>query len=337
MNKPAHDIDHGMLMSYLLGEADDTQAALVEEWLAQSEGHAPYLAQLEKVWAESGMLDPVPVAVDTDAAWENVRSNIIAGQQEKLPKIRSIGWYVIRMAAVILLLAAFFLVLDYTGKGKDRITVSALAEVTNANLPDGSIISLNKNAVIKYDAAFSGNVREIDLEGQAFFDVARDESKPFVIHAGGASVEVLGTSFSVDATENSEITTVFVESGKVKFYCIGMGNNDTAMVVLEPGEKGVFNRKSGSIEKLTPDYSDDLFWANGTLVFDDAGISKVLEVLRYHYSVDITLSNDRINDCRLTATFVNDPIDVVLGVIAESFGLTLSRQDNVWELNGEGC
>ncbi|MFH2094435.1 MAG: FecR domain-containing protein [Bacteroidota bacterium] len=337
MNIPAHDIDHGLLMSYLLGEADDMQVAMVEEWLAQSDGHASYLAQLEKVWAESGRLDPVPVAVDTDAAWKIVRSNIAAGQQEILPKIRSVGWYIIRVAAVILLLAAFFLVLDYTGNGKDRVTVSALADVTSANLPDGSVVLLNNEAVIRYDADFSGDTREIDLEGQAFFDVSRDESKPFIIHAGGATVEVLGTSFSVDAAENSEITTVFVESGKVKFYPVSRGDSDTAMLVLGPGEKGIFNRKSGSMEKLTPDFSDDLFWANGTLVFDDADISKVLEVLRLHYRADISLLNEKINDCRLTATFINDPIDVVLGVIAESFGLTLSRQDNLWVLNGEGC
>jgi ferric-dicitrate binding protein FerR (iron transport regulator) len=238
---------------------------------------------------------------------------------------------------VLLVVAGFYLLLKMLVSGPDKVIFASNDKLLEQQLPDGSMISLNAHSTISYPEEFSGNTREINLTGEAFFSVVHRVEKPFIVYAGDMQIEVLGTEFNVNANEKSDSITVYVESGKVKFHPNGKETDSNLLLYLEAGDKGVYLKSSGKLSKAEKPDAYELFWLNKTLRFEETEVSKVIELLRKIYNVDIKTDNKEIQNCLLTATFHDDPIDIVLNVIAESFDLSVTMEDNTYTLHGEGC
>src|SRR5690606_36556914 len=118
--------------------------------------------------------------------------------------------------------------------------------VLSDHLSDGTLITLNENSSIVYQEEFTSNERHVALTGEAFFEVARDEEKPFIVDLPSETyVKVLGTSFNIKAFDGDSLVTVFVKTGRVEF------GSEANNIILTPGEKGVYNKQSGQIERIT--------------------------------------------------------------------------------------
>ncbi len=332
-------IDHGILMSYLLGEASKEQVKQVEEWLLESGDNQVYMDKLEELWIETGKLTPAPVNVDVNFAWDKV-SNRIENDENKvqiieISKTRKITRILYRIAAIFIIGIGIYTVKTFTDKDIENV-ILASNTIINDTLSDGSLITLNKSSKLTYPEEFKEDKREVVLEGEAFFDVERNEEKPFVIHAGIGNIKVLGTSFNVKAYPNDDIE-VSVETGLVQLYHIDDITGDTSSVFLEAGSKGILNNKTLKLEKNEKINKNKFFWRNKTLIFEEAKLSKVIFLLEENYDITIELSNEEINDCLLTATFKNDKIEDILNIIAESFSLELTKEEKTYLLEGNGC
>ena len=153
-------------------------------------------------------------------------------------------------AALIQSLFVWFLVVKPMGS---TITV-ALNEQNIENpvmLPDGTSVTYSGAAEITYPKHFIKSTRSVDFEGVATFDVVADESKPFIIHCDKMDVEVLGTSFLLNADPASDKYFVDLYSGKVRMTAFDEKGNETAQVVVLPGERGVLNLAQGELKALT--------------------------------------------------------------------------------------
>jgi len=331
MNTNNNHINDEQLMDYLIGEANPRLVQQVEAWLSESEENRNYFNELVKVWSESKNISIKPVAVDVDAAWEKLSNRIDDTKVEK--DINKFSRQLLRIAAVVIIAFGIWVVVANLNNNKSLTTQDTTIEKV---LADGSDIILNKNSKLLYPKKFKANTREVELKGEAFFEIKHNEKQPFIIHAGDANVKVLGTSFNVKAYPNSKKVEVYVRSGIVKLY--SDNNTNITPLVLKAGEKGIFDESANQINKVKTTNPDELFWASKTLIFKNTELLQVIEVLEKCYNVKITIQNQNVNTCKLNVIFKNETIDYILKIIATSLDLEVTKKDNkTYTLDGEGC
>lgn len=337
MNTNDRHIDDKLLLRFLLGEASNDEMQQVTEWLQLSEKNQKLLDTYEAIWAEAGKLTPNPVAVDTPSVWKNMSDRIDIFEAEKKPvktiSLRSrISLYGASAAAVIILLFGISQLI----KKPQNIQIASTYEVLTDSLPDGSDVTLNANSKITYPKQFAKNERRVKLEGEAFFNVEHNKEQPFIIEAGNAFIQVLGTSFNVKAYENSEIE-VIVTDGLVQLFTVDSESNDTLAILLKAGEKGRFSTKERKPVYVSENIPDELYWMKYTLIFNDTDLKKVFKLLEDYYNIEIKVSDTRIYDCRLSTTFSNNSIDNIIEVIAATFEFEYIKENETYTIKGDGC
>lgn len=341
MNQNNQDIEEHLLLQYLLGNADETVRERVEKWLEADGRNRKHLDRLEALWLESGKLVPPPLAVDLNKAWDRISTRIDKHEAAQLarPKqpagIRYLKFALGAAALILLGIGVYFIWKNIPGK-VNEIEKVATASVLYDTLPDNSRIILNRASKLEYPERFAGKNRLVKLTGEALFEVTKDPSTPFIVDAGPAKVKVLGTVFNLSAYPGQDVQ-VTVTEGRVLFFTLDPLTGDTSSITLEAGMSGLLARGASKpvfVEKAAP---DRLYWANHVLEFKGTPLSEVFAMVEKYYNVRISVSTPDILDCRLSASFDNEPVDRIMTVIADSFGLKLSLEGNIFHLSGDGC
>lgn len=176
----------------------------------------------------------------------------------------------------------------------------------NLTLADGTQVRLNSGSTLKYPNRFEGDMRHVALIGEAFFDVAKNPDKPFVIESGEVRTTVLGTSFNVNTYPDNDQIAVTVATGKVKVA------SQESEIFLEPNEQGVFNTRTKSMTKERVDITTALNWKKGIIHFEDVPLSQVLETLEKWYGVSFVLENRNAGNCHISASYDNELLSTVM-------------------------
>jgi hypothetical protein len=192
-------------------------------------------------------------------------------------------------------------------------------------LPDGTVAYLNAGSRLVYPNFFRGKNREVFLIGEGFFEVARDESMPFVVQTTELNVEVLGTKFNVSAyPSDNMIETVLVE-GKVKINPKGFQlliNNYT----LEPNQLAAYNRTSAETKITNVDVSNYVSWHNGFLNFNSSDLSRIVKKLERYYNIKIILDDPMLGIRSITGKLhLKDEKEYVLKVLAKTASADLKK------------
>ena len=200
-------------------------------------------------------------------------------------------------------------------------------------LPDGTSVNFNSESTISYPKHFAKSERSVDFEGIAYFDVAKDETHPFVLHCNNMDVEVLGTSFLLNADKNAERYTVDLYTGKVKMTAFDGKGNTLSVVEVNPGERGVWNATENVLKMMTyPEVKEEELVNNHVLVFDNESLSKIVEALEYLYKVEIEL-DETCAAKKLTARFSDEEsIDEVLETIAIVSEVTVTKTEEGYQI-----
>jgi hypothetical protein len=192
-------------------------------------------------------------------------------------------------------------------------------------LPDGTVAYLNAGSRLVYPNFFRGKNREVFLIGEGFFEVARDESMPFVVQTTELNVEVLGTKFNVSAyPSDNMIETVLVE-GKVKINPKGfqlLKNNYT----LDPNQLAAYNRTSAETKITNVDVSNYVSWHNGFLNFNSSDLSRIVKRLERYYNIKIILDDPMLGIRSITGKLhLKDEKEYVLKVLAKTASADLKK------------
>ncbi|MEM7298387.1 MAG: FecR domain-containing protein, partial [Bacteroidota bacterium] len=240
--------------------------------------------------------------INTESALAKTRDRL--GLRKSEAKVRSISpRAMLRIAASILIVASVATAL-YLNQTATRWTeVYADNSIKEVELPDGSLVTLNRGTTLYY-AQNVKVMRSIKLEGEAFFDVQRDETRPFVIAAENARVEVLGTSFNVKSGD--ERVEVTVASGKVKLG----DQQDEISTILTKDQSAVFDTQSKNLasSELDPNY---LSWKTGVYSFTNTPVLEALEDLSKFYNVTLQFEESESAKCLITSDFDNADWDEI--------------------------
>ena len=188
---------------------------------------------------------------------------------------------------------------------------------TNFELPDGSHIWLNDGSKIKYPSQFEGNQREVKLEeGEAFFSIAKDESKPFIVSNRNASVKVTGTTFNIRAYPEDELFEATLNTGKIELEIHQSTVAGRQKLLMKPGEQISVHTITGKIENKMVDANAFNAWINGKLLFRDTPFDEAIRKLDRWYNADIQLITPELKNILITATFKEEKLSQALELLS---------------------
>lgn len=327
-----------LIYKKLTDELSAEEKVLLDTWLKTSEENRLTAKQVEQAWRASDLLAP-EIEVDLDLEFNALEalmeeeSEAIIKQIETKPKIIR-RWLAIAASFLILVSAGLGVLLYWPDKGPISETTIATVDVARrVILPDNSIVYLNKFSQLTYPERFSKKQRIVSLKGEAFFEVEHNPSNPFIVKTKQEEIKVLGTSFNV-LTTDSEETVVYVASGKVE-----LRQSDEKAIILEKNERGISNIAQDVLINEGQTIENDLAWRTRILIFRDAPLKKVFEVVEKNYEVQFSYENGAFQDCTFTGSFEDNSLEEVLETISLVMGISFEeKEEQMFIINGEsGC
>jgi len=306
-----------LLVKVVLGESTADENRVVQQWIDEDPVNKRYFQDFQRIWRESQKL-AIRSTIDEDQAWVNFKQRVEGGAQlvsiEPGSQHRTRHWLQIAAAILVVIAGSCFYYL-YSYKPRHFLSVNSGTKVLLDTLPEGSVVTLNKGTAIHYRRQFAGASRQVELEGEAFFSVATDKDKPFVVNTNGVSITVLGTSFNVRTAGGK--TEVVVESGRVAVSAKGQTVQVAAHERAIVGKDNTSLRKEVNPDQLYNYYRTNAFECNGT------PLRRLAEKLEEVYKVHIVIANDRLRNLPLTTTFVDESLDSIMNVVSKTFGITV--------------
>lgn len=335
-NRITSEEQWGLVAKYLGGEATDMEKTVVENWIEESDENRDEFNRCLDLYKKTDAYF-LAKKFDPDKAFEAVgrKTGIIGKVEQGRGKIILPKFFKYAAAAMIFLaigIASWYFI---SVKGQENMLVQAThsQEQKTVTLPDGTNITLNGNTRIVFPEDFTGDSRNVEIEGEAFFDVEPNPAKPFIIKAGDTQIRVLGTSFNVLAYPDAETVEVVVETGKVQVTGKTGSDQISNEVFLEPGEKATVTKKIKSVVKKVNDDPNYNSWKTGNFVFEKSTLSYVIETLEKSFQVEINVSDPEIENLKYSVKFENKPIEYIMDVIRLTFNLELTIEGNIYYLS----
>lgn len=192
---------------------------------------------------------------------------------------------------------------------------NTLNKLYKYTLPDNSVVWLKPHASIKFKRAFVNSTREIQLRGEAFFDVTKDPERPFLIHSGQIVTKVLGTSFNIKSSEAE--TEVAVVTGKVLVYTVAKDKKEESVYLL-PQQRVTYKTEKHQLLKEIKKLPAMQIWQKETLTFDNVKISDIVDRLNEEFRSNIVLEDSAIGLYTLKADFTDVNLPTILELLCKS-------------------
>lgn len=318
-----------IIEKYLAYQCSEAEQMLVEAWYKSFENNPDGISHLS--------------VSEQDKLSSQVRENI-----ER--QIRPINlqapprwiWYASGLAAMLLVVIGLSFYFDTDSPTKlSRISSeiplsdwakyeNSSAKVLKVSLPDGSMVWLQPKTLLSYNQS-DRVYRQVNLRGEAFFEVKRDESRPFLIYSGRMTTKVLGTSFNVKAFPETDKFEVSVVTGKVS-----VTNESEREVFIMPKQQVILETKTGNLTVNEIPKNKTHYWELASLSFDNTPMESVINSIEQNYNVSIDLS-PRLKACRLSGNFTNEHLATILEIVCRSIEAEYVIDGDKIILRGEGC
>lgn len=333
MGEPFDDISSEQLSAFVAGELGPEDERRVLAWAASHPMHQARLREMRELWELAGNAQP---EWDAEAVLQRIKAHLThaavtpARRTNAPERRRRSAWLLpaLKAAAVAAVLVGGIWTVRIISPpaetvGSDRIFTSERGERVAVSLPDGSSVMLAPESRLRVSATYPRGVREVELEGVASFEVAHDESSPFVVRAGDIVIRDLGTWFVVRARDERPDAEVFVAEGSVVLRVADPEASDS--LILAPADLG----RAGADGRLTlhRGVSGDRYvgWTEGRLIYERTPLADVVDELSRWYDVDIALADPALGERRLSATFHDISIAQVMEMIQAALVLEVSR------------
>ena len=303
-----------LIGKFLAGEASPEEAIRLEDWLKESKENEVHFNAMANVFG----LEQSSISVEN--AWKKVSGQLT---QTPIRKLR-FGWVSSVAAILIIAIGAFFWM---NSNSESQIYTSENGK-RNVKLTDGTDIQLAAHSSVELSEEYGTKNRFLNLKGSAYFSVKHSKQLPFVINTGPIHIKDLGTKFDVKST--GDTIFVRVDEGVVMIY-----DNKGMKVTLKANESARYVISSGKLELdvTTGSFSPK----NVTVLLDDQRLEDAVKILNQSYKVDIRIENPAINNCRITTEFLNEELETVLDVIAQTLEVRIEKIGDIYWIKGSSC
>lgn len=313
-----------IIAKVLSGEASAEEIMLFCEWVNESEENIQEFQILSDFWeikTEKG-------SFLAEISFENNIANRLSQKTEDKPSkgfnFRKRNLFVLSIAAsflLVLLSTATYWLLQEEPAEEFYIYVSQ-DDISCFTLPDSSRITLSKNSKLSYSSNFSLKDRKVILEGEAYFEVSKQEDSRFIVQVGDSYVEVLGTKFNVNGVSADErIVTTLVE-GSVLF------RNETQRILMTPNQQLTYHPKTDQLKNIPVDVSADIAWKDRLNQYSSISLLQLIDLLELQYDIEIELK-DHLRDTNVSGTFLQEQsLEEVLTVMQRSIGFRWTKENN---------
>ena len=327
-------IDINILKRFFEGKYSRKDYLVIRERLVSAEDDREFRELMLSHWKEFDSTRLPDNAVDH--LLDKLQHQIRLEENKEKRKFRFVRTFQ-RIAAILVIpLILSFLAYVYFQPEQPALT-EAYAEIqcpmgvrTKFVLPDGTTGFLNNGSTLTYPVTFD-KARKVTLKGEAYFDVVHNEEMPFVVSSGNLHIEVLGTTFNVISYSSESTEEVILQSGKVEIS----GHNGEFITQLLPNEKLRIDTETGKKVKSSVIASQYTSWTEGKLVFRDEDMKQVAQRLSRWYNAEIVLEDKSLEDYTFYATFVDEPLDEVLKLLAFTTPITYREEKREATTDGQ--
>ena len=341
---------NGLINSYIEGTATEGELKSLLVWLKADKQNVRYFNQICNLWENT--FNVSDREQQTENALNKLNARIRNFEKEGKTKIEdssiseSSGFFFWRYAAMAVILIGlsvlFYFVIFQSPETKTVKYYTAMAPVSQKSrliLSDGTRVWLNSGTTLKYKSNYGEETRDVFLDGEAYFEVAKDASKPFLVHAANITVKAIGTSFNVKCYPDEKTIEATLVEGKVQVYQDNRSDISNS-VLLNPNERAVFNKNSSKLlvskieaptnkierqknrgEYLIPKtIASVISWKDQELVFENETFSELSKRLERWYNVEIEIRDTSVLEGNsYTGKFVhNESLEQVLRIISRT-------------------
>lgn len=322
-----------LILKFLQNSISEAEEKELLNWSKLTEANKKVFDESVATWKLTKAA-PLELDFSSEEEWEKLTKNLDLSESTSYPIsfLRNNHWWPMGLvASFLVLLVSYFTIFK---KEQQHIIYAANDKIIEAKLPDGSHVWLNEKSRLEFEENFSGDAREVALKGEAYFEVRKDDQKPFFVHTGNVTTKVVGTSFHIKSKTAMDTTEIRVISGKVLFFS---EKSPQKGVTLDAGMKGVYLSSSDSVYAIIYNEDNALAWQHKKLIFNNSTVKEVLEELQNLYKVDIRVKEPSVLNCKFTSTFENASIHDILSVLALSLNLQYVQEGDKFLIKGGGC
>lgn len=291
-----------------MNHAPESLRDVFEKWLIDNDICEEKYDAMQEIWDESDF-DEIPSA-DASAEIEAIIAE--AENRLRFNVRRRSGNALLWISSAAAVFFAFLSLALYFGDfNKDICYASSDDAKASFSLPDGSKVWLNRDSRLYFKKTFAGHLRKVRLEGEGFFDVTKNEHRPFVVHAGDVNLKVLGTEFTVTAYDPENISA-YLQEGCIEADGKGFG----APLRLSPDQAMVFDKNENRYCRRPVRALNHTLWIHDKLIFENSTLFDITETLSHWYHIDLKCIDQKFaKNVKLSLTVRQEPADEILEAI----------------------
>lgn len=240
----------------------------------------------------------------------------------------------LRYAFAAVILSGVFFSARYSGKQSirkefaDIVIEAPYGSTTRMTLPDGSLVYLNSGSRLSYSQGFGVNDRKVELVGEGYFEIARDESRPFIMGSDAIELQVLGTKFNFSDYPDDKTAEVALLEGSV---AVTSRINGGGHIKLKPNQRVTLDKNTGRMKAESMDASSSILWTEGVLFFDEEPLERIAKTLEHSYNVKVTIEGDALRRIRFYGEFARkeQTVTEVLEVLTRTGSVNYRIEDEV--------
>jgi ferric-dicitrate binding protein FerR (iron transport regulator) len=322
------------IADYLLNGADGIPAdPILAEWLTDDANRIE-LKKYQKIWEETRTVMKAE-QFDKEQAWKKV--DAINRHNERFRNRLTRFYHLVAgaAAAAVLLLPTLILTYYLLNKPQNNEEIIPPVELTTAHgeiskftLPDSSHVWLNANSRLTYTDAFGNDSRDVELSGEAYFEITEDAGKPFIVKAGEVSVCVLGTVFNVQAYSSEKRIETTLLKGLVS---VMQENIPKGGIFLHPGQQLLFDKSDKNVIVKEVDITPYTSWKDGKLIFRQTVLKDAFAIMERSFQIKIVVNDKSLENCKLTGRFsLTEKPEDIMGAIKKTLNFEYEKQDNTF-------
>lgn len=300
------------LYKFFAGLASDKEKITIKSWLEEDAANQRVLLK-ERAFYDAIMLADEKLCMEGESPTSRFR----------ILMRRSVKWAAVLLLAFI----SSYMLLEFqypTSEMADNTVIVPAGQRVNLFLSDGTKVCLNSGTTFTYPSSFTNNMRNVSLDGEAYFEVSANEQEPFIVHTHTCDVEVTGTKFNIEAYKDENSFSAALMEGKIKVRDNAEPSNT---VQLNPAHK--VNFVQGKM--LVSDISDyDVYrWKEGLICFKDLGFAELMKRVEKYYGVKTFIENPSLPEHSFSGKFrISDGIDNLLRVLQKEVGYTYTYSED---------